>query len=268
MQLIGKGWLVFSLLLACALLLLLGWYGYRVFSTPGRSEGWEAKYQAEHFLHLSLLGTLLILLAGAAVVFRARRLFRDLDMLAEFTRQGQFPGPEYLRRLGPLGPKIETIYSQLAELNEAKSLKIGTLSNLNKFLAENIDLDLAIMDIRGQVIQGSKRLLARLQLDQSSLGGRAAADLIEGLNFDEVRAEMARTRRPVVKKGLILLPTREPGETILFFPVANPRGELANIVAVIGKEGMAGEMPVPGEQLQAMEPAEPYLERLRHKLGW
>jgi hypothetical protein len=130
-------------------LIILGFgiNGYLVFSRLEPGPGLSAKFQAENFIYLIILATLILICLLIYLQLRSRNVFKELDKIIELSKVGSYSVGDHSRKLGDLGRKIDEINSRLEILNEMKSLKISTLYNLNNFIIDQINSDFSAISM-------------------------------------------------------------------------------------------------------------------------
>jgi len=216
------------LLLSCAAVLFLGIRDYVLIGGSAELASAEIKLRAESVLYLSIVFSLFQLLVFGVVLLRSRKIFRELDKISDMTRYGNFSIANSLRRLGPLGEKIGQLNQRLTDLNEMKGLRISSLAAVNTFLLNNSRLALMILDITGKVTKISPRCRERLKLEEKEVVGRHISEFVPDLNF-----QTAVTR---IEKQHIELEMSELKESPTLYPVFNRRGELSDLICILGKE--------------------------------
>ncbi len=259
-------WTVVILLMGLALsaVLFLGVHGYRqaaAFSAaldavpPGGSapaglpEPGEVRFRAENLLFLAILLAAALLLSFLAAILRSQSLSRRLDRLIELTRRGDSPPVESLRKMGLLGEKILSLHRQLNRLNEAKSLKISTLSRINRFFLDNSRLPVVIVDCKGRIEAASRSYLERKCGQGGEVVGRHLNDLDSTVPFAELLRRLREERRPIDWRQK---------ERVSFHPIFNRNGDLANIVCGWGEEGFGDRG---WREAEEAGPAEPKVAR-------
>jgi hypothetical protein len=219
--------ILFSLVAVClASILYLAIRGYlAVFYSPGISAA-LAKQEAETLLFVGIVACGLVLLIFAAALLRSFSLSRELDKLISLARAGSSSFEESLRRLGPLGGKIRLLQHQIQELSERRALRISTLSGVVEFLLNNTDLALLVLELTGRVEGASRSYLEHNKEKAGELRGRHIGELDAEVSFPEVLASMEREHGPVGQPGK---------DRLVYYPVYNRIGQLANVVAVQGQ---------------------------------
>jgi PAS domain-containing protein len=228
MILIRRYVLILLLLATCGFLLVLGTRGYLLLRGAEGLSGGELKIQSENLVYLA------IVFVGVAAVFvfglaaRSRNITRELDKIIDIARYGSFSFEESLRRMGPLGDKIQGLNTRLADLNEKKSLRISALAAINAFLINNIRLPVLITDITGKVTAVSPRAVERLGQERASIVGLYVKEVIPEADFQQVVSRL--------EKEHVELKVEGEGDPVTYFPILNRSNEVANVICLLGKE--------------------------------
>jgi signal transduction histidine kinase len=188
----------------------------------------ELKIRSETVLYLAIVFAAAMLLVFAYVLLRSRNLTRELDKIADMTRYGNFSIEGSLQKIGPLGEKIGQLNQRLTELNTMKSLRISSLAAINSFLLNNSRLALLITDITGKISRVSARCLEKLSVESSDVVGRHITTVLPELDFQAAAAR--------IEKEHAELELSELKESPTLYPIFNSKGQLSNIICVLGKE--------------------------------
>ena len=231
-MIIVKKWVLFLMMLvSLSLVAAIGARGYVILGGASTYTWQQSKLQAEIFVYLAIVFSIVFLSVYGAVLLRSRNLYKELDRLIELTRFGSISIEDTLKKIGRLGEKIRLIYYQLNELNEKRSLKISALSRINDFLLNNIDLSCLMLDASGKVTEASRRYLESRDIPRAEVVGKnletVLASEMEEISFAEISQKLERER------GMVPLDTKEP---IGFLPIFNRIGELSQAICVLGKE--------------------------------
>ncbi|HUZ17889.1 MAG TPA: hypothetical protein VMV68_05845 [Spirochaetia bacterium] len=218
---IGKKQLLALMTLVCGATLFIGIFGY--FSTVGSGGGAaERTFQAQQVLYVSLLVLIAEIFASVQVFRRSRDLIRELDKIIELSKHSGFSPTGNVRRLGPIGARIDLLYHSLSSLNDKKTLKISALSGLVEFLCDNIALPLVVTTVTGTIVHASRSLAERVKFSQAELMERPIEEILHGIAFAEVAAEIDKSHSPI---------DREIDKNMLtFYPIRNRDANLAYVV--------------------------------------
>lgn len=226
MLLVRRTGLAVVLLLTLASVLFLGIRGYSVTGKAALSET-ERKLHAENLLYLTLISSILLAFCYGVLFARSRSIIKEIDKIIELTRVGNISIQESLKKIGIIGRKIRTLYENLNDLNEKKSLKISSLSGLIAFLLGNVDLSLLVTDATGKVTDVSQRFKERSEDDGGSAVGKNINDILPELPFEEIATALER------QHNLIQRQIREP---FSFYPIFNRAGDMSHVVCIIGRQ--------------------------------
>lgn len=248
MLVIRKMFLYAACVFSCCAVTLMSVYGY--FTVKGMSAGrdLELKYYAENFVYLAVIFIAATVLIYVYAFLNSRRLMKQLEKVSDVIRSGENEVGDHFRRLGPLGDKISALFFDLRRLGEAKSLKISALSNLNGFLADNIDLGLFILDVSGRITNCSKKMLTDSEMEKTAIVEKNIEDVVSGLNFTNLLLELKEKRIPVARKDLRA--ANYSGDFV-FYPVFNSMNRVAAIVCILESEKIVEELSKKSEQIRA-----------------
>jgi|GEM_PF-4514981 len=249
-----RNWLLYLVFaLSLAAVLFLGFYGYEVFVVGDVAKAADLKYHAEQLAYISLVLVTLLALAMAWLIFSSRRLYSEVDKIAQLTQHGHNHVGQYLRRLGRLGGKLAVVFHQLSVLNEMKSLKISAMANLSAFLIDNMDMSLLMLDADGRTVQCSKRFLLVQKTEKRAILGKRLGDLVDGVDFAEIARELGRTRKAVtVPPQKVEGALRYKGHYILY-PIFNSADGLVNVLCIMESDVEADALARRTEQITADE---------------
>ncbi|MFW5689814.1 MAG: hypothetical protein ACOC1U_09590, partial [Spirochaetota bacterium] len=179
----------------------------------------------ERVLFLGIVGALVIASASTTIVVRSFRLSTQLRKIVEMNRLTGYSPELALNRIGEVGQAIVTLYGQLNEMSEKKSLKISALTALNEYLLAASDELIAVTDASGTIVQASRPLFQRLGERPQGVIGAHLDSLVPGAQTGSAVIEMNRTRTQVVRE--------RRGDSIVFTPVINRAGDVAYAVVTL-----------------------------------
>jgi hypothetical protein len=250
MLLMKRGLLVFILLAGCALLLLVGVTGHRALIEKGSATPQQLKYYAENTVFVSLLAVFALLILISVAWRRSVRVYNELDKIAQLSRYGKYYTGDFVKKLGKLGVKIDRLFSELNTLNEMKSLRISSLSSLNRILLENIHLKLLVADIQGMVQSCSRKFVEEIAQVEDRVLKKNVSSLFQGLDFPEVTAELERNRTPIEMPDLSMrMEGKQYAGRVEFIPIFNVKDRLSEIVFVCERESILIELSKKTEKL-------------------
>ncbi len=247
-----KGTLVAFTAAAVAAVLGLGIYGYLSRSSLWANGGLAAKVGAEQLLYAAVLLAIAMIVLALLLFRRGTRVIRELDRILALTQNGLTHPGEGLRRLGDLGTRIALLVDRLSDLNRKRALKISGLSHLIDFLVDNMERNVLILDRRGEISRCSKKVLRQLGVEKGALAGRMASDVIAGLDYDDIVAELEKLRTPATRKGLEAEKRRYTGD-VIFAPIFNADDILVSVVCLLEPGALVEEIEKTGEQVTAEE---------------
>ena len=208
------------------------------------------KFYAENIIYITII-SVIILLASVFIIHRGGvRVLKEIDKVTEMSASGKYFSVEYTRKLGKLGDKINRLFSELNRLNDMKSLKISTISNLNSFLLDNIDFHLLIADIEGNVLSCSRRFLDKFDINLPDIRGRNLQEVVIDLDFSKVVSELERNRSSAdIEKVVISAGETRYQTNLVLYPVFNVKNELSNIICVSEKEAILSSITRKADQI-------------------
>lgn len=232
MYLVKKWWLITFFLAAFLIVLMIAMDSYLIFRLLARQENLTLKFFIENIIFYTVLG--LIALAGLAylIFHRSTAIYRELDKIAEISRQGKQPVYLYLERLGELGNKISEINRQLDELNMIKTLKISALSKLYNLMAEKTNHLLIITDNGGKILAASKPMQKELSQVEKNWQGIALDKFLGGFDFGEMLNNLRHSKSVAVRAHLNFEPNPGPDLVMTFYQITNSRNELSYCVGI------------------------------------
>jgi len=252
MILVKKSLFYLTLILTCSLLILLGVIFYVAMNRGDIFGVLQIKYHAENAVFVSVVCVLCVIILYLIMGRKSVHVLRELDKISQLSRQGRYYSGEYTKRLGKLGERIDHLFVELNRLNEAKSLKIGVISEVNRFLLKHCELRLCITDVQGVVQYCSDRFANGFGVEKEEILGKNIVDFVDDLRFEELMREIER-KREGLSAGKVHFRVKEAAlEAVLeLFPVQNNRGELELILCTAEKESVLSEVAQKAEQVQA-----------------
>jgi hypothetical protein len=197
------------------------------------------------------------------IIRRSIHVLNELDKITQLSKHGRYYSGDSLKRLGTLGDKIDNLFLELNRLNDMKSIKISTLSNVNQFFLENIHLKLVITDVQGTILHCSGDFIEYMSIDKSFIISKPISSLIENFDFQEIITDIGKTRRPVLKQSLKLnMGNKSLAGSVEFFPIYNIRTELSNIICISEKETVLTELSKKADQIIGVSKAQKKLTDL------
>jgi PAS domain-containing protein len=238
--LIRRFLLLLLLAAAGAVAVYLGIRGYLLLRDATGLDPQELRSRGESFLYLAVVFATFIGIFVLSILLRSRNITRELDKVVDIARHGSFSFGESLKRLGPLGPRIQSLNARLTDLNEKRSLRISSMAAINAFLLNNIRLQVLITDITGKLTGVSPRAAEKLGIERLELVGRFINDVLEEVDFQAVVSRLEKER--------VELTTGDDRNPIAYYPVMNRNNELSNVICVVGKEEVLSPVASRGEE--------------------
>lgn len=234
MYLIRKTWFFLIVLLVTLVLTGIALYAYLTMTAMTRDTLPLVKYRAESLLFYSLLLTILTILLFIMLAFRSRHILKELDKVIELSKYSNYDTQEYLKKIGPLGLKMNELFSQLQKLNRMKSLKISSLSEISRFILEHTDMFLLLCDIQGQVIQVSTKLVKKWETDRDLLVGKLLTQFLVSLDFNHLKEKLEAGKTFFTSQQMSLkVQEKESVQDMLFYPIFNTEGDLSHIICIL-----------------------------------
>lgn len=250
MILIKRGYFYATLIFVCLVLLGVGAASYRIVGGGELLSLVQKKYHAENFLFYVFLALIVVLTLFFVTLRRSVGVYGELEKVAQLSRHGRYYSGESLRRLGVLGERIDGLFSELNRLNDLKSLKISSLSQLSGFLLENVPLRILVLSRAGIVEKMSRKFIEGYRVDTRSLIGESLADYLNGVRVDEILHKIEKTRTAEILTDV----TARFGEndqviSLEFIPLFNSLQGLAGVICAIDKETILTDLSRKAENL-------------------
>ena len=228
MILINRMLLIILAVIVISASLAAGLFGYsQIIDSEGVVVD-EIRFQAERFLFLSIVITVILAAGFTALLLRVRHVDRKLDRLIEMSRYSDIYPNKHFVGLGPLGERLKLIYSHINRLNIQKTIKISAMASLNEFLMNNITLPLLITDVTGTILYSSAGFADKSNHLKGELKRSRIDSVFTDINLPTLMLEMSRQHVPV---------ERESNRShITCYPVHNVSGELNYIAFVPDKK--------------------------------
>jgi transcriptional regulator with PAS, ATPase and Fis domain len=251
MILVKKWYFHLTFFVTCSLLILLGVIFYFSMSREDILNMLQIKFHAENAVFISIVFVLCVSILYIAMVRKSVKVLQELDKISQLSRQGRYYSEDFTRRLGKLGDRIDHLFLELNSLNEAKSLKIGVLSEVNRFLLEHCELRLCVVDIQGTIQQCSRRYADAFDLGMHDLRGKQITSMVRDLSFEELIRELSRRREGMSAGKRRFTVGEKSFEAVLeLFPVSNANNELGLVICTAEREGILSDISQRAEQVQ------------------
>jgi len=231
MYLISKNRIYGIFIFAVVIVVAFGVYSYLAITGIDFQDSLSLKYFAENFLFYVIIILVAVTLIFVNTLIKSKNILRELDKVIELSRYGKYSSGDQLRKLGELGVKIIDINSQLNSLNEMKSLKISSLSNVINLLLEKSEQHVMLLDALGQVNKISQKLLSDLGLEEKDILNKYAANILDNFNYSNVITELKKSKYLLFKSPLILETIVEPVEVnVVVYSVLNHNNDISSCV--------------------------------------
>ncbi len=233
MLLLKKWWIYLIFLTAVIIVLLLAIDSYLVFSVLNIQNDLTIKFYLENVIFYAVLGVLLLTILLVVTIVNSRSIFRELDKIAEISRQGTQPVHIHLKRLGALGAKISEINHNLDVFNIKKSLKISALTNLSNFLIDNLGLSVIILDGEGRVDKISPKFAEEMHLADKDFKDTFIEDIFNEIDTRTLINNLRHSKSVAVRTQLKPIAGANTEEIVLiFYPLTNSQNELTYCVGL------------------------------------
>jgi len=231
MILVRKILLLITVLVALAFIVISGLYCYFSIANINSLPVHEQKIIGENILFLSIITSSVILVLILFLFLRSQAIFSELNKIGMLVRKGNFSPRESFNRLGPIGQRIQKIYIELEELNEAKSKRISSLNSILSFFLNNTEMKVIIIDITGNIENVSTSFLKSQILAENFSQGKNIEEALKDLPFQDILLKL-EDKRSVIREKI-------NKETYSFIPIFNKNNEISLITCVLGEKEIA-----------------------------
>lgn len=237
MFLISKFRVYLFYFLAVAAFILIGIHGYLTFSELDTGDALSIKYFAENFIFYIIVLLLILTTVFVSALVKSNNIYKELEKVIDLSRQGKYSGGAQLRKLGVLGDKIIEINARLNSLNEMKSLKISSMSNIVNFLLDKTEAAVLLLDAQGMITKVSRRLLEQLGVSEKDLLNKYAENIFDKFNFSNVMLELRKAKYITLKSPLLIESTKPPIDGhLIIYPIMNYKNEISNCICTLVSE--------------------------------
>jgi len=237
MFLISKFRVYLFYFLAVAAFILIGIHGYLTFSELDTGDALSIKYFAENFIFYIIVLLLILTTVFISALVKSNNIYKELEKVIELSRQGKYSSGAQLRKLGVLGDKIIEINARLNSLNEMKSLKISSLSNIVNFLLDKTEAAVLLLDAQGMITKVSRCLLEQLGVSEKDLLNKYAENIFDKFNFSNVMLELRKAKYVTLKSPLLIESSALPVDgNLIVFPIMNYKNEISNCICMLASE--------------------------------
>ncbi|MBN2601565.1 MAG: hypothetical protein JXR87_06205 [Candidatus Marinimicrobia bacterium] len=237
MFLISKFRIYLLFIFAVVAFLVIGIHGYLTFSEIEFADTLSLKYFAENFIYYIIVLLIILTILFISMLVKSKNIFRELEKVIELSRQGKYSSGTQLKKLGRLGEKIIEINTHLDSLNEMKSLKISSMSNLVNFLLEKSEIPMLLLDAQGMIIKISQYLVEQMGIGEKDLINEYAENIFDKFNYSIVMIELRKSKYITLQSPLMVESFEKPIDVnIVIFPIMNYKNELSNSICTIIKK--------------------------------
>ena len=237
MFLISKFRVYLFYILAVAAFIFIGIHGYLTFSELDKGDAMSIKYFAENFIFYIIVLLIILTTVFVSALVKSNNIYKELEEVIQLSRQGKYSGGAQLRKLGVLGDKIIEINARLNSLNEMKSLKISSLSNIVNFLLDKTEAAALVLDAQGMITKISRRLPEQLGVSEKDLINKYAENIFDQFNFSNVMIELRKAKYITIKSPLLIESSAAPVHGhLIVFPIMNYKNEISNCICTLVSE--------------------------------
>jgi len=234
MFLISKFRIYLLYIFAILAFLLIGIYGYLTFSHVEAGDLLSLKYFTENFIYYTIVLLIILTIIFVSTLVKSKNIYRELEKVIELSKQGKYSSGKQLKKLGRLGEKIIEINAHLNSLNEMKSLKISSMSNIVNFLLDKAESQMLLLDAQGMIIKISRHLYEQLEISEKDLIGKYAENIFDKFNYSNVMLKLRKSKYMTLQTSLMIESFEKPIDTnIVIFPIMNYKNELSNSICTL-----------------------------------
>ncbi len=194
-------WFTLPLLIAAAAIVILGTFSYSMLTRQTSVDGETLRFMAERILFFALCELALLLAVWSMVVYRGVRIEKRLDRLIEQSRYRKLRKDKDFRKLGQLGPRLESLYAGLTETNEKLGTKIAGQAELLDLIISSATFPLLVTTSAGTVCYASKTLLSILEKEKHQLTGRNVSDIWDNIEVQSLKRRFETDFQPAEIEG-------------------------------------------------------------------
>lgn len=234
MFLISKFRIYLLYIFAVLAFLFIGIHGYLTFSNVQTSEFLSLKYFAENFVYYIIILLIVLTIVFISTLVKSKNIFKELEKVIELSKQGKYSSGLQLKKLGRLGSKIIEINTHLNKLNEMKSLKISSMSNIVNFLLDKAETPMLLLDAQGMIIKSSRNLVEQMEINEKDLINKYAENIFDKFNYSTVLVELRKSKYITIQSPLMIDSFEKPIDVnIVAFPIMNYQNELSNCICTL-----------------------------------
>ncbi len=237
MLLVKKNVLRFNFILIILFNIFISISSYFFINKINSSKPIMIKYYSEVVILFMLIFLLISMTSYFLMISKSLKISKELDKIIDITKYGNYDIEKSLVRLSYFGEKIKDLHHNLNILNEQKSLKISSLSNILSFFLNSTELNILITDIEGFITNISLSFTKNFEIDISKIL-YSSINSIKSINFVEAILSLDRDKEKIVIEKIdIEIGKKNYKVNIILIPIFNIKKELSNILFVIEKIG-------------------------------
>jgi len=252
MLLIRRSVLFISFAIMSMPVLFFGIYGYAALEQFDELKNHKLKFIAETHVFITIIVFIFLIFMFVMLYLRSRNVYKKLDRAREilsYVSVGEGSLGNYFGRMGLLGSKINDIYLELIKLNVIKAKKISSMAAIIKVLLENSSWSVVLFDNSGKALRCSKQLLMKYGLEISNVIETPFDSLFLGVDFQEIRAELKRTRDLVIKESVKSGGVLKYEGDLICCPIFDVSGEFSNALCLLAEKNLVGTLSLKTEQM-------------------
>lgn len=189
------------------------------------------KYEVENFIFASIMLVLIVFFFLVNFIRTSNNVLKRMDKMIELSSYGKYDVGEHLKRLGKLGERVNYLIYHLDSLNNMKTLKISSLSQMNEFLMKRSREALFLMDRYGMITNCSEALPEKLKTGMGSFMGREFKDVFGGIDLEGLFFALERSRQAATKEGVeVRMDGREEKHKVTFYPIINAAEDVSHVI--------------------------------------
>lgn len=194
----------------------------------------DIKYELENFIFSSIVLVLIMVCFLVYFMRKSDNILNKLDKMIEISAYGKNDIAPHLEQMGKLGEKVGYLMYNLQSLNSMKSLKISSLSGINKLVIERSEENIMLVDVESNVLACSGGAARIFHESINKMERHRLDDLFRDIHFEDIYYKMEDKKKNFVsgkfraKKG-----EKDRELKMSFIGVKNAQDITANVLVVI-----------------------------------
>ena len=194
------------------------------------------KYEVENFIFAAVVLVLIVFMFLVNFMRKSDNVLKKMDKMIELSEYGKHNIEGHLDKLGELGKKVNYLTFYLKNLNDMKTLKISSLSNMNGILMDRSKEKVFTVDSHGIITACNKQLAEFMNINKSSVVNHAVEDFFTDLHLEQLFFDLKKEYGSITKEKLVLkINGKEKVHRVIFYPVLNANNEVSNAIGIIEK---------------------------------